>query len=211
MAGGSEPGRARLHLVPDLPPDRQNAAAVSDRRRLDPLLLRVAKGDDAAFAEVYDAVSPGVFGLARRVLRQGEHAEEVAQEVLLEVWQQAARFDPTRGTGFAWVMTIAHRRAVDRVRSTQAASDRELRVGQASHEREHDEVAETVEHRLEAESVRECMDTLTSVQRESVTLAFFDGFTYPEVAKRLRTPLGTIKTRMRDGLIRLRDCLGVTA
>lgn len=209
MTGGGEPGGARLHLVPDLHPSPLNARETSERRRLDPLLLRVAKGDQVAFAEVYDAVAPGVFGLARRVLRQAEHAEEVAQEVLLEVWQQAPRFDPGRGTGFAWVMTIAHRRAVDRVRSAQSATDRELRVAQASHEREHDEVAEAVEQRLEAESLRRCMDSLTSVQRESVTLAFFGGLTYPEVASRLETPLGTIKTRMRDGLIRLRDCLGV--
>jgi RNA polymerase sigma-70 factor (ECF subfamily) len=144
------------------------------------------------------------------VLRQVELAEEVAQEVLLEVWQQAPRFDPGRGTGFAWVMTMAHRRAVDRVRSVQSAADRDMRVGQRSVEREHDEVAEAVEDRLEAEAVRECLDALTELQMESVTLAYFGGFTYPEVAEQLGTPLGTIKTRMRDGIIRLRDCLGVT-
>jgi RNA polymerase sigma-70 factor (ECF subfamily) len=174
-------------------------------------LLRVAKGDDGAFAELYDAVAPAVFGLAKRVLRQGELAEEVAQEVLLEVWQLAPRFDPGRGTGFAWVMTMAHRRAVDRVRAVQAASDREIRVGQRSVEREHDEVAEAVEHLLEAEAVRGCIDALTDLQRESVILAYFSGLSYPEVAEQLGTPLGTIKTRMRDGIIRLRDCLGVTA
>jgi RNA polymerase sigma-70 factor (ECF subfamily) len=210
MAGAAEPCRARLHLVPVTPedPDQEGPPA---RRHLDPLLLRVAKGDDAAFAELYDAVSPAVFGLARRVLRQAEQAEEVAQEVLLEVWQLAPRFDPGRGTGFAWVMTMAHRRAVDRVRSAQAASDRDLHVGQRSQEREHDEVAEAVEKSLETEAVRECIDTLTELQRESVTLAYYGGFTYPEVAERLGAPLGTIKTRMRDGIIRLRDCLGVTA
>lgn len=210
MSGAAQPCRTRLHLVPTDPED-QVAAATPARRHLDPLLLRVAKGDDGAFAEVYDAVAPAVFGLARRVLRQVELAEEVAQEVLLEVWQQAPRFDPGRGTGFAWVMTMAHRRAVDRVRSVQAASDRELRVAQRSVEREHDEVAEEVEERLEAEAMRECIGALTELQRESVTLAYFNGFTYPEVAERLGAPLGTIKTRMRDGIIRLRDCLGVTA
>jgi RNA polymerase sigma-70 factor, ECF subfamily len=211
MAGGVDPCRARLHLVPPPPPADADVSSGSGRRRLDPLLIRVARGDEAAFAQVYDAVVPGVFGLARRVLRQAEHAEEVAQEVLLEVWQQASTFDPERGTGFAWIMTIAHRRAVDRVRSAQSASDRELRVGQTSRDVEHDEVAEAVETRLEAEAVRECMDSLTAVQHESVTLAFFGGFTYPEVAQRLGAPLGTIKTRMRDGLIRLRDCLGVAS
>lgn len=210
MSGAAEPCRTRLHLVPTDTED-QIAAETPGRRHLDPLLLRVAKGDDGAFAELYDAVAPAVFGLARRVLRQVELAEEVAQEVLLEVWQQAPRFDPGRGTGFAWVMTMAHRRAVDRVRSVQAASDRELRVAQRSVEREHDEVAEEVEDRLEAQAMRECIDALTKLQRESVTLAYFSGFTYPEVAERLGAPLGTIKTRMRDGIIRLRDCLGVTA
>jgi RNA polymerase sigma-70 factor (ECF subfamily) len=152
------------------------------RQRLDPLLLRVAKGDEAAFSELYDAVAASVFGLAKRVLRQAEQAEEVAQEVLLEVWQQAPRFDPERGSGLAWVMTMTHRRAVDRVRSAQSASDRERRVGQRSQEREHDEVVEAVEQRLEAEAVRNCIDALTDVQRESVTLAYYGGFSYPEDA-----------------------------
>lgn len=210
MAGGAEPCRTRLHLVP-IDPEDQAAAAAPGRRHLDPLLRRVAKGDDGAFAELYDAVAPAVFGLARRVLRQAEQAEEVAQEVLLEVWQQAPRFDPGRGTGFAWVMTMAHRRAVDRVRSAQAASDRELHVASRSQERAHDQVSEAVEQQMEAEAVRDCVDELTEIQRESVMMAYFGGYTYPEVAERLKTPLGTIKTRMRDGLIRLRDCMGVTA
>ena len=209
MAGGSEPCRATLHVVPDLPtePDVSTVA----RRQLDPMLERVAKGDEQAFAELYDAVAPTVFGLARRILRHAEHAEEVAQEVLLQVWQQAPRFEPARGSGLAWIMTMTHRRAVDRVRSAQASSDREERVGRASHEREHDSVAEAVELRLEAEAVRKCIAALTDVQRESVMLAYFGGRSYPEVATQLGAPLGTIKTRMRDGLIRLRDCLGVTA
>ncbi|MFL6182613.1 MAG: ECF RNA polymerase sigma factor SigK [Actinomycetes bacterium] len=195
--------------MPDLPtePDASTVA----RRQLDPILERVAKGDEQAFAELYDAVAPNVFGLARRILKQAEHAEEVAQEVLLQVWQQAPRFEPARGSGLAWIMTMTHRRAVDRVRSAQASTDREERVGRASHERDHDSVAETVEQRLEAEAVRKCIAALTDVQRESVMLAYFGGRSYPEVASQLGAPLGTIKTRMRDGLIRLRDCLGVTA
>lgn len=209
MAGAAQPCRARLHLVPELPSDAREVS--SSRRELDPLLLRVAKGDDGAFAELYDVVAPTVFGLARRVIRQAEQAEEVAQEVLLEVWQQAPKFDPNRGTGFAWVMTMTHRRAVDRVRSAQSATDREIKDGQRSLVREHDEVSEAVEARLDAEAVHRCVGALTQLQRQSVTLAYFGGFTYPEVAAKLGTPLGTIKTRMRDGLIRLRDCLGVTA
>ncbi|MFL6287859.1 MAG: ECF RNA polymerase sigma factor SigK [Actinomycetes bacterium] len=209
MAGGSEPCRATLHLVPDLPSEPDSSTVA--RRQLDPILERVAKGDEQAFAELYDAVAPNVFGLARRILKQAEHAEEVAQEVLLQVWQQAPRFEPARGSGLAWIMTMTHRRAVDRVRSAQASTDREERVGRASHERDHDSVAETVEQRLEAEAVRKCIAALTDVQRESVMLAYFGGRSYPEVASQLGAPLGTIKTRMRDGLIRLRDCLGVTA
>lgn len=206
--GGAEPCSARLHLVStdsgDRPPGKQPS-----RRHLDPVLLRVAKGDDGAFAELYDAVAPAVFGLAKGVVRQIELAEEVAQEVLLEVWQKAPRFDPERGSGFAWVMTMAHRRAVDRVRSVQSATDRDLRVAQKSVQREHDQVVETVEERLAAESVRNCIDALTELQRESLTLAYFGGLTYSEVAQQLQTPLGTVKTRMRDGIIRLRDCMGV--
>lgn len=209
MAGAAEPCRARLHLVPELPSDVHEVS--SSRRELDPLLLRVAKGDDGAFAELYDVLAPAVFGLARRVIRQAEQAEEVSQEVLLEVWQQAPKFDPSRGTGFAWVMTMTHRRAVDRVRSAQSATDREIKEGQRSVVREHDEVVEAVEARLDAEAVRRCIGALTQLQRQSVTLAYFGGYTYPEVATKLGAPLGTIKTRMRDGLIRLRDCLGVTA
>lgn len=181
------------------------------RARLDLLMPQVAKGEDDAFAQLYDAVAPAVFGLARRVLRQAEQAEEVAQEVLLEVWQQASSFDAARGSALAWIMTMTHRRSVDRVRSVQAASYRELRVGSRSQDRPHDQVSEAVEQHMEAEAVRDCVDELTAIQRESVTMAYFDGYTYPEVAARLKTPLGTIKTRMRDGLIRLRDCLGVTA
>ncbi len=223
--GGAACGRARLHVVPDIPePDLSKQAeraepaeqaTASDagklRRHLDALMPRVAKGDESAFAEVYDAVTPMVFGLARRVVRQAEQAEEVSQEVMLQVWQQATRFDASRGSAMAWILTMTHRRAVDRVRSAQASSDRELRVGRESHEREHDQVSEAVEQRLDAEAVRECIDALTAMQRESVTLAYFGGYSYPQVAEQLGAPLGTIKTRMRDGLIRLRDCLGVTA
>jgi RNA polymerase sigma-70 factor, ECF subfamily len=103
-------------------------------------------------------------------------------------------------------MTLAHRRAVDRVRSAQASAAREKRVPAAVPSYDH--VAEEVEARLEAQRVRRCMDSLTGLQRESVTLAYYGGYTYREVAGVLGVPLGTVKTRMRDGLIRLRDCLG---
>ena len=175
----------------------------------DDLLRRVARGDENAFSQLYEMLAPRVFGLARRVVRDPAQAEEVAQEALVEVWRTAARFDPAKGSATSWVLTITHRRAVDRVRSAQAGADRERRVVAASGETPYDDVVETVTSNLEQQQVRRCLKGLTDLQREAITLAYYDGFTYREVAEKLDTALPTIKTRMRDGLIRLRDCLGV--
>jgi RNA polymerase sigma-70 factor (ECF subfamily) len=177
---------------------------------LEALLRQVARGDESAFEHVYDHVSGAVFGLIRRVLRDPAQAEEVTQEVFVEVWRTATRFDAQKGSGRTWILMMAHRRAVDRVRSAQASNDREDTVAAREQVRVFDEVAEEVELRLEQQQVHRCLGTLTELQRESVTLAFYGGYTYPEVAKLLGAPLGTVKTRMRDGLIRLRDCVGVT-
>ena len=174
------------------------------------LLALTATGDTAAFSALYDRVSPSVFGLVRRVLRNPAQSEEVTQEVMLDVWRTASRYDAGRGSAHSWILTIAHRRAVDRVRSEQAAADRTEQVGARSAEVEFDQVADTVSTRLEAEQVRRCLDTLTELQRESIELAYYTGYTYPEVAQQLGAKLPTIKARMRDGLIRLRDCLGTT-
>lgn len=174
------------------------------------LLGHVACGDQEAFATVYESVAGPVLGLVRSILRDPAQSEEVAQEVLVEVWRCAARYRPERGSAMSWVMTLAHRRAVDRVRSAQAASDRENKAALLDRTPAFDEVTEQVEARLEREQVRRCMRTLTEVQRESVTLAYYRGLTYREVAGLLALPLGTVKTRMRDGLIRMRDCLGVS-
>jgi len=177
--------------------------------RLEDLLSRTSRGDQAAFEQLYRLVASPVLGIVRRVLRDPAQSEEVTQEVLVDVWRTASRFDESRGSAMSWVMTMAHRRAVDRVRSEQSASDREKRVGRRDLEPSFDEVVEVVEARLERESVRRCLGTLTEIQRESVTLAYYGGHTYREVAELLDLPLGTVKTRLRDGLIRLRDCLGV--
>ncbi|UPK76726.1 ECF RNA polymerase sigma factor SigK [Nocardioidaceae bacterium SCSIO 66511] len=173
------------------------------------LLNRAARGEVAAFERIYDEVAGAVLGVAVRVLRNRAIAEEVAQEVLVEVWRTAARYEPRRGSGKSWILTIAHRRAVDRVRHEQAMSERDYNAASASESRGFDEVSETVEGGLEREQVRRCLEGLTDLQRESVTLAYYDGYTYREVARLLDSPLGTIKTRMRDGIARLRDCMGV--
>lgn len=176
----------------------------------DALLRRIARGDRDAFAELYDQLGAAVYGLVRRVLRDPAQSEEVAQEVFLEVWRQAPRFDQARGSARAWVLTMAHRRAVDRVRSEQSSRTREDRVGAGSTERDTDVVAEEVQARAEQKRVRAALGALTPLQREAVTLAYYGGHTYREVAELLDTPLGTVKTRLRDGLIRLRDELEVT-
>lgn len=192
--------RARLALV------RSDSETEVDPQVL---LLRVARGDQEAFELLFRHVAGAVLGVARRVLRDPEQAQEVAQEVMVEVWRTAPRFDPDRGSVMTWVLTMAHRRAVDRVRSAQASTDREHRVARQEHVTPFDEVAEAVEARFERQQVRTALGSLTEVQREAVELAYYGGLTQREVATLLGLPLGTVKTRMRDGLIRLRDELGV--
>ena len=175
------------------------------------LLVLSSRGDQAAFAELYDRTSSRVFGLARRVVRDPAQAEEVTQEAYLDVWRQSARYDSSRGGVLAWILTITHRRAVDRVRSAESSKLRDTRFATLGDGAEFDEVVEAVTSSLDTARVRKALDTLTEVQREALTLAYYGGYTYKEVSELLDVPLGTIKTRMRDGLIRLRDTLGVDA
>ena len=208
-AGDGTPGprlvRAAGSTGDDVRPDE------SDVDDLGRLLGEVSRGDTGAFESLYDRVAGSVFGVIRRVLRDPAQSEEVAQEVMVEVWRTAARFDRTRGSASTWIHTMAHRRAIDRVRATQSAHDRDERIARRDQEAPYDVVVDQVEARLEQEQVRRCLDGLTDLQRQSVTLAYYGGYTYREVAEVLDTPLGTVKTRLRDGLIRMRDCLGVMA
>ncbi|MEU6987907.1 ECF RNA polymerase sigma factor SigK [Streptomyces sp. NPDC046324] len=186
------------------------AVGGTSRSDLAEVMQKVARGDKQAFSVLYDAVASTVFGIVIKVVRDRAQSEEVAQEVMIDLWRQAARYRPEAGSVTTWAATIAHRRAVDRVRSAQAAADREQAQAARDHHTAFDEVSEQVETRMESEQVRRCMRGLTELQRQAVTLAYYRGLTYREVAEALRTPLPTIKTRMRDGLIRLRDCMGVT-
>jgi RNA polymerase sigma-70 factor (ECF subfamily) len=188
---GSDPG---LRLVRSREP--------SD---VDALVGKVARGDSGAFESLYDELGSAVYGVARRVVRDPNRAEDVAQEVFLEVWRKAPSFDDARGSAKTWIMTIAHRRAVDAVRRNESQKKYD---GQTMPEEvHHDEPAERIIKEEEHGAVRDCLQTLTELQMESVRLAYFNGYTYAEVATLLDKPLPTIKTRMRDGLIRLRDCL----
>ncbi len=176
----------------------------------DGLLARVARGDQQAFERLYDQLAGPVYGLIVQVVRDPAQSEEVSQEVMLEVWRTAARYDPGKGSATAWVMTIAHRRAVDRVRSAAAATAREQRAADRVVTLA-DDVADSVAASLVRDRVRRCLDGLTELQRESITLAYYGGYSYRQVAGMLGVALSTIKTRIRSGLLRMRDCLGVKA
>ena len=209
--------RVNLHVVGDGPessgPSDGAAAAqqgrVQEATDLADLVRRVARGDSDAFARLYDATSARTYGVIWRVLRSADHAAEVTQEVYTEVWRQAARFEEPKGSVSAWITTMAHRRAIDRVRSVTSEVARDEHYARADPGREVDDVWEGVSARLDADLVRKGMESLTPIQREALTLAYFGGYTQSQVAERLKVPLGTVKTRIRDGLISLRNVLGV--
>jgi len=185
-------------------------AVQTDDDPVDALLTRIAHRDKAAFAALYDQLSARVFGLVLRIVIDRAQSEEVLQEVFLEIWEKADRFTADRGRGRAWVFMIAHRRAVDRVKSAQASVDRDVRTGRRDLEVPFDAVAEDAEVRVEGQRARAALDTLPAAQREVLAMAYFDGFSQSEIASTLSTPLGTVKTRMRDGIARLRKAMGVS-
>jgi RNA polymerase sigma-70 factor, ECF subfamily len=175
------------------------------------LVTLCSRGHEEAFAELYDRTSQRIYGIILRVLRSPDHAAEVMQEVYVEVWRQSARYSRDKGSVIAWMTTMAHRRAVDRVRSVSSEVARDERYAFHGGDREIDQVWDGVEQRLDVERVRRGMASLTPIQREALTLAYFGGYTQSQVAQLLKLPLGTVKTRIRDGLIGLRDALGVEA
>lgn len=175
---------------------------------LDALLHRVARHDVDAFAALYDQTRARVFGLVTRVLRDPGYSEETTQDIYLQVWHAADTYNPAAGSPMAWLMTLAHRRAVDRVRAEQAASRRESRYGASNVEPSVDHVADSVIIRDEQRRVADCLSSLTEDQRECIHLAYYDGLTYSQVSQRLAANLATIKSRMRDAIRGLRNCLG---
>ena len=176
---------------------------------LDALLRRVAHRDREAFAGFYDATRSRVYGVVLRVLRDRGYSEETTQDIYLQVWRTAESYDPASGSALAWLLTLAHRRAVDRVRSEQAASQRDSRYGAATVERASDNVSDAVISGEERARVIACLEGLTDIQRECIELAYYRGLTYVEVSEQLSANLATVKSRMRDALRGLRNCLGV--
>ena len=202
---------SRLRAAPDTTGAHAAEGREAEAARLAELMARSSRGHEDAFAELYDLTSSRIFGTVLRVLRSSDHAAEVTQEVFVEVWRQSARYAPDKGSVLAWMTTMAHRRAVDRVRSVSSEVARDERYAVTGISREVDHVWEGVEQRLDVERVRKGMTSLTAIQREALTLAYFGGYTQSQVATLLKLLLGTVKTRIRDGLIGLRDALGVEA
>ena len=196
-----------LSIVPP-EPERSGGTSPSDVEAV--LLGRCAVGDQAAFAELHDRVAPRIWGLVRKVVRNPSISEEVTQEVMLEIWRLSARFDGERGSALGWMLAIAHRRAVDRVRSEEASDRRNTTYAVGNPDVAHDQTADRVEDSLDRQRVRAALASLTDAQRRSIELAYYGGYTHTEVATLLDIPVGTAKTRIRDGLIRLRDTLGGT-
>lgn len=182
--------------------------ALSANEELGQLLQGCSLGDEAAFAKLYDATSTRLFGLVLRVVQDRAQAEEVTQDAYLDIWRNSSRFDPGRGSALSWLMTIGHRKAVDRVRSAEAARRRDTAY-QARQTAPFDQTVEQAHSNLDTQRIHRALEALTEIQRSALELAYFGGYTHREVASMLKLPLGTAKTRIRDGLIRLRDTIGL--
>ena len=191
-------------------PDARRASPARHRLE-DPVTLRLrdaGAGDHDAFAELYDLMASRVHGLVLRVVRDHHHAEEVTQEVFVEIWRNAARFDPLRGSAQGWMLAMAHHRAVDRVRSLSSAKRRDA----TWHDEQDsatalDATADLATARLNASMLGEALALLPAPQRRALELAYLDGHTYTTVAHLMQAPVGTTKTRIRTALHSLRDRL----
>ena len=174
------------------------------------LLRRVAQGERRAFEELYDRFSGVLFSTAYRVLNNREAAEDVLQDVFIQIWEKASLYDPTRGKPMTWAVTLTRNKAIDRLRSTQRRNrlqddvEREAETFEQFDDRSSfDAVASGETSKL----VREAIRKLSKDQREAIELAFFSSLTQTEIAERLGEPLGTVKARIRRGMMKLRDVL----
>jgi RNA polymerase sigma-70 factor (ECF subfamily) len=171
-------------------------------------LVQSAAGDPDAFAEVFDAVAGRVYGIALRVLGDSHQAEEVAQEAMIEAWTKSSRFDPSRGSASAWITTIAHHRAVDRVRASDAARRRDTTWHQPPGAPDvADSTFDEVAAHADTRRIFGALMELPPTQRRAIELAYFGGYAYADVARLMQAPLGTTKTRIRTALRQLRDHL----
>ncbi|MET0911573.1 MAG: sigma-70 family RNA polymerase sigma factor [Ilumatobacteraceae bacterium] len=184
----------------------QGSGVTSAAARERDLLRAVAGGDRVAFAALYDITVGSAFGVAVRVVRDRQLAEDVTQEAFIEVWTHAARFDAERGNVRSWIVMLAHRRAVDRVRNEQSRGQRQQAAGAvpAPAPTIPDDDVVDADERVR---VGAAMQALTAVQRQALELAFFEGLTHVEIAGRLDVPLGTVKTRINGGYRGLRTAL----
>lgn len=171
------------------------------------LLHAVARGDEGALARLYDHYRLILFGLLARILNSREEAEDVLQEVFLQVWRRAADFDEQRGRPFTWLVTLARSRAIDRLRALGARQRLADSAAQEVSPEASDAVADTL-HAEQKEIVARALAGLPEEQRRTLRLAYFEGLTQSEIAAKLDTPLGTVKTRMRSGMMKLRELLG---
>lgn len=190
-----------LNCMTDMP----RGSGRPDNDRLTRLVGGAADGDRESFGLLYDAVSPVVYGISRRVLRDENMAAENTQEVMLELWSRSGTYNPRRGTVYAWAATVAHRRAVDVVRSESSRRDREHRTHRET--LPVDAVDDGILQSEEAAQVRHCLGALTDLEKESLTAAYYGGRTYSEVARHLSAPLATVKSRIRSALSRMRTCM----